>query len=132
MDLRYSEEYEAFREEVRSFLQTSWPLKGDAAELPAGEQAALFRQRAIEQGYLARAIPQRYGGSEQDPDVLKATIIGEEFARARAPCGTRSHRACGNTCALRSPCAIAVADTARRGAHPARAWWPSPSRLVTT
>jgi alkylation response protein AidB-like acyl-CoA dehydrogenase len=85
MDLRYSEEYEAFREEVRSFLQTSWPLKGDAAELPAAEQAALFRQRAIEQGYLARAIPQRYGGSEQDPDVLKATIIGEEFARARAP-----------------------------------------------
>ncbi|MBW2281108.1 MAG: acyl-CoA dehydrogenase family protein, partial [Deltaproteobacteria bacterium] len=39
----------------------------------------------IEAGYLARRIPKVYGGSEQEPDVLKATIISEEFARAAAP-----------------------------------------------
>ena len=30
-------------------------------------------------------MPRQYGGSEQAPDVLKAQIIREEFARARAP-----------------------------------------------
>jgi len=44
-----------------------------------------FRAKGIEAGYLARGIPKRYGGSEQAPDVLQASIIDEEFARARAP-----------------------------------------------
>jgi alkylation response protein AidB-like acyl-CoA dehydrogenase len=85
MDLRYSAEYETFRAEVRGFLQEHWPLRGDEAKLPHDRQAALFRERAIERGYLARSIPRRYGGSEQSPDVLRAAIIGEELARARAP-----------------------------------------------
>jgi alkylation response protein AidB-like acyl-CoA dehydrogenase len=85
MDLRYSAEYETFRAEVRGFLQEHWPLRGDEAKLPFGQQAALFRERAIERGYLARSIPRRYGGSEQPPDVLRAAVIDEEFARARAP-----------------------------------------------
>jgi alkylation response protein AidB-like acyl-CoA dehydrogenase len=85
MDLQYSKEYEDFREEVRSFLEASWPLQGEEAELAPQEQASRFRERAIAQGYMARSIPKKYGGSEQPPDVLKATIIGEEFARARAP-----------------------------------------------
>ena len=85
MDLQYSQEYEDFREEVKAFLADSWPAQGGEAQLPLGEQASLFRERAIARGYLARSIPRQYGGSEQDADVLKATIIGEEFARVRAP-----------------------------------------------
>ncbi len=85
MDLRYSEEYEALRAEVRKFLAGHWPLEGDEAELPLAEQASLARGRAIEAGYLARGIPRQYGGSEQPPDVLKSTIIREEFRAARAP-----------------------------------------------
>ncbi len=85
MDLRYTDEYEAFRTEVRSFLKDNWPLKGADAELPAEAGAARFRERAIAAGYLARAIPKAYGGSEQAPDVLKATIISEELRKARAP-----------------------------------------------
>ena len=69
MDLRYSEPYEAFREEVRSFLKASWPLRGEESQLPPDERAALFRDRAIQRGYLARSIPRSYGGSEQPPDV---------------------------------------------------------------
>ncbi|MBW2282293.1 MAG: acyl-CoA/acyl-ACP dehydrogenase, partial [Deltaproteobacteria bacterium] len=85
MDLRYTDEYEAFRAEVKSFLDAHWPLKGDEAKLGLEQGHALFRLRAIEAGYLARRIPKAYGGSEQEPDVLKATIITEEFARAAAP-----------------------------------------------
>jgi len=85
MDLRYTDDYEAFRAEVKSFLDANWPLKGEEAKLGLEQAAALFRQRAIEAGYLARAIPKAYGGSEQDPDVLKATIITEELTRASAP-----------------------------------------------
>ena len=83
MDLSYGPEYEAFRDEVKAFLADGWPLKGEEASLDPGRQAALFRERAIEQGYLCRNIPKKYGGSEQPPDVLKAQIIREEFGQAR-------------------------------------------------
>ncbi len=89
MDLQYSQEYEDFREEVKAFLAANWPLQGDEAQLGVKEQGALFRERAIAAGYQARGIPRKYGGSEQEPDVLKATIIGEEFARVRAPAEMR-------------------------------------------
>jgi alkylation response protein AidB-like acyl-CoA dehydrogenase len=85
MDLSYSDEYEAFREQVKAFLAKEWPLKGDEGKLGFNEKAQLFRGRAIEAGYLARGIPRKYGGSEQGADVLKATIIGQEFARVHAP-----------------------------------------------
>ena len=85
MDLNYGEEMEGFRGEVQQFLSRAWPLKDDEAKLSLSEQAALFRARGIEQGLLCRNIPKQYGGSEQPADVLKAQIIREEFARARAP-----------------------------------------------
>ena len=85
MDLSYGEEYEAFRSSVQAFLESNWPASGEEAELPQAEQVTRFRARAIEAGYLARGIPIRYGGSEQEADALKATIIREEFRKARAP-----------------------------------------------
>jgi alkylation response protein AidB-like acyl-CoA dehydrogenase len=85
MDLSYGEELEGYRAEVQRFLEQSWPLKNDEAKLGFREQAVRFRERAIGAGYLCRNIPTRYGGSEQESDVLKAQIIREEFQRARAP-----------------------------------------------
>ncbi len=85
MDLSYGAEYEQLRSEVRDFLAQSWPLKNDEAQLDRAEQMVLFRTRAIERGYLCRNIPKKYGGSEQEPDVLRAQILREEFATARAP-----------------------------------------------
>jgi alkylation response protein AidB-like acyl-CoA dehydrogenase len=85
MDLSYGEEYEQFRSEVRDFLAESWPLKGDEAELEKPAQMLLFRERAIERGYLCRNIPKKYGGSEQQPNMLEAQILREEFQTARAP-----------------------------------------------
>jgi alkylation response protein AidB-like acyl-CoA dehydrogenase len=89
MDLSYGSEMEGFREEVRAFLEENWPLKGDEADLPFEKAAAIFRERAIEQGYLYRNIPKKYGGSEQAPDVLKAQVIREEFTRKWAPLEAR-------------------------------------------
>ncbi len=85
MDLSYGSEYESFRNEVQAFLESEWPLQGDDAKKSLGEQATQFRKTAIEAGYLARAIPKAYGGSEQEADPLKGQIIREEFSRARAP-----------------------------------------------
>ena len=85
MDLRYTEEYEAFREEVRAFLKASWPPTGAEAEREAKEQAVRFRERAIAAGYYARSIPVEYGGSAQESDSLKAAIISEEFGAHKAP-----------------------------------------------
>jgi len=85
MDLSYGEEYERFREEVRTWLGENWPPTGADLELEKGAQVTAFRKRAIQAGYLCRSIPRAYGGSEQPADSLKAQVIREEFTRARAP-----------------------------------------------
>jgi alkylation response protein AidB-like acyl-CoA dehydrogenase len=97
VNLSYSAEYEEFRAEVRRFLAEHWSRE-DAARQPdpdsmanmigfgrPDERTTAFRLEAIERGYLYRSVPRRYGGAEQPPDPLKATIIAEEFRRARAP-----------------------------------------------
>ena len=85
MDLSYGEAAEAFRADVRGFLSSHWPPPADTrgADLKAFIRA--FRRQATDAGYLYRAIPRQYGGSEQPVDVIKAQVIREEFARARAP-----------------------------------------------
>src|SRR6185436_20761569 len=96
-NLAYSADFEQFRAEVRRFLAEHWSPE-DAARQPDAdgmaaytgvlthdERATAFRLQAIERGYLYRHVPRRYGGSEQPPDPLKATIIAEEFRRAKAP-----------------------------------------------
>ncbi len=74
----------------KRFLAEGWPLRGDEAALPRAEQESLFRRRAIERGYVYRDIPRAYGGSEQPPDVLRDTIIQQEFAAAGAPGNIRN------------------------------------------
>jgi alkylation response protein AidB-like acyl-CoA dehydrogenase len=98
MDLSYSEEYEKFRAEVRTFVREHW-TDADRNCGPAPDQRAMmmgavirtddrataFRLKAIERGYLYRYVPKRYGGGESPPDPLKTTIIHEEFRKAQAP-----------------------------------------------
>ena len=81
MDLSYGAEYEAFREEVGGFLDAHWSLQDRHDPKRINE----FRAAATEQGYLYRNIPLRFGGSEQEADVLRAQVITEEFQRVRAP-----------------------------------------------
>ena len=84
MDLSYGEEHERFRGEVREFLK-GWPLSGEEARRPLADQETLFRNRAIERGYVYRQIPAEYGGGGQPADALRDTICREEFAAAGAP-----------------------------------------------
>lgn len=84
MDLSYGEAAEAFRTEVRGFVQEHWqPRDRHGVELK--EFVRAFRRAAVERGYLYRAVPKRYGGSEQPVDVIRAQVIREEFSRARTP-----------------------------------------------
>lgn len=85
MDLSYGSAMDEFRAEVRGFLSRHWPPQGDEAKRSRADQTKRFRERAIENGYLCRSIPRRYGGSEQPPDVLRSQVIREEFGRAKAP-----------------------------------------------
>lgn len=98
MDLSFNAEYQAFRAEVRQFLEENWTDEdrrsspeptGQAAIVGAivrtDDRATAFRLKAIERGYLYRHVPKRYGGGEQSYDPLKSTIINEEFRRAKAP-----------------------------------------------
>ena len=84
MDLSYGAEAETFRKEVRAFLGEVWQ-PGDRRKGELKEFIRSFRREAIGRGYLYRSVPKRYGGSEQPVDVIKAQVIREEFARARAP-----------------------------------------------
>ncbi|MEJ2132320.1 MAG: acyl-CoA dehydrogenase family protein, partial [Gammaproteobacteria bacterium] len=85
MDLAYSPEYEAFRAEVRSFLEAN---KDKAPKPGAGRAGSRqWQQLLIQHGYAARTIPKEYGGAGLEPDILKSRILAEEFARAKLPPG---------------------------------------------
>lgn len=76
IDLNFGAEHDAFRDEVREFLAREWREGRDEVE---------FRAAATAAGYFYRSIPERFGGSEQEPDSVKASIIATEFASAKAP-----------------------------------------------
>ncbi|MDZ7670582.1 MAG: acyl-CoA dehydrogenase family protein [Gammaproteobacteria bacterium] len=86
MDLSYGPHYEAFRRQVREFLERH----GDEAPRGAGlrsEAALAWQRQLIEHGYAARTIPREYGGYGAAPDILESRIIAEEFARAQVSQG---------------------------------------------
>jgi len=85
MELGFGAEYDAFRQEVRDFIGQHWPPAD--GNLKSRENERAFVIAATERGYLHRAIPRRFGGSEQAADIGKAEIIREELTKARAPAG---------------------------------------------
>ena len=89
MDLDYGPQYDAFREEVRQFLQTHGhraPGGQGRAARPSPEAVA-WQKLLIQHGYTARTIPEEYGGYGAEPDILESRIIAEEFSRAGIPGG---------------------------------------------
>ena len=86
MDLSFSSEYEAFRKQVRDFLDEyadRAPGMGLGVLSGLGSPEVLaWQDLLIEHGYAARNIPREYGGYGAEPDVLKRVIIDEEFNRA--------------------------------------------------
>jgi alkylation response protein AidB-like acyl-CoA dehydrogenase len=83
MDLTLTPELEAFRDEVRAFLEAHRSEYAGGQPLDAGAWQRLL----IENGYAARTIPKAYGGFGAEPDLLKSRIIAEAFIAAGAPRG---------------------------------------------
>ena len=82
MDLSYGSQYEAFRLETRRFIEANAHLAPRDWN-PTREKRRAWQELLIENGYVARAIPKKYGGYGGEPDILKSRIIAEEFARAQ-------------------------------------------------
>ncbi|MAE96599.1 MAG: acyl-CoA dehydrogenase [Deltaproteobacteria bacterium] len=90
MDLEYGEPYEAFRKEVRAFLEEHGPKGGSPSQYPDEDPERFSRwlTQQIEHGYWARTIPREYGGYGAQPDLLETVIMDEEFNRAGVTRGT--------------------------------------------
>jgi len=86
MDFRFSPEEEAFRREVRFFVETECPPELRHGEIVAAEQLNLlfdWRKKVAERGWLAPAWPKEYGGAELS--VMEQFIYNLETARLGAP-----------------------------------------------
>jgi alkylation response protein AidB-like acyl-CoA dehydrogenase len=86
MDLELGPRYEAFRSEVRAFLEAH---RGEAPRagiaLGGSTQDAKVRswqELLVRHGYAARTIPRAYGGYGAEPDLLERIVLDEEFGRA--------------------------------------------------
>ncbi|MBA2318233.1 MAG: acyl-CoA dehydrogenase family protein [Euzebyales bacterium] len=85
MDLDLTTEQQAFRDEVRAWLEANAPAEPlpptSTAEGVAAHQA--WERRLYEAGYAAIHWPKAYGG--RDADMLSVAIFSEEYARADGP-----------------------------------------------
>ncbi len=90
MDLAYGPEYEAFRRELRAFLdarRAEAPRAGFGEAVLTDPRQAAWQKLLIERGYAARTIPKEYGGGGFAPDALLASILAEEFRSKGVPGG---------------------------------------------
>jgi len=92
MDFRFSEEEEAFRQEVRQWLKETVPPRWyeiDAGLWEETEESWVllreFQRKLGRKGWLAPAYPREYGGSEMSH--VKRLILAEELYYHRAPVG---------------------------------------------
>lgn len=94
MDLRMSAEDEAFRLEVRSFLQAEWDPKDydaysmnvwsyDFDNLAARDHAKEFQKKIIDKGWWLMSWPKEYGGD--DAPISRQLVYSEEMAYHNAP-----------------------------------------------
>jgi alkylation response protein AidB-like acyl-CoA dehydrogenase len=87
MDFTFTQEQQAFRQEVRDFFAAQGPMPGtggfDYGDDPERVQA--IEQQMYARGWLTMAWPVEYGGQAADP--IKQLIFREEVAIAGAPGG---------------------------------------------
>ncbi len=87
MDLSYPPEAEAFRAEIRSWLEENLPKGWDPATEMAPDQRISFAQewnkKLCEGGWICASWPTEYGG--KGLSTMESVVLNEEFARAGAP-----------------------------------------------
>jgi alkylation response protein AidB-like acyl-CoA dehydrogenase len=88
VDLKYPPEAEAFRAEIRSWLEENLP-KGwfdEGFEMTPAKREEWTEQwahRLHEGGWICATWPREYGGKSLS--VMQSVVLAEEFARAKAP-----------------------------------------------
>ena len=88
MKFRFSEEDEAFRREVVDFIEAELPWDWRNQEVDSEEPAGLelvqqFKEKLADKGWLTRAWPTEYGGSEASH--MQQLIFGVEMAYRGIP-----------------------------------------------
>ena len=88
MDLTYPPEAEAFRLEIRSWLEQNLPdgWFDDGFELSREERARFndeWTEKLYGGGWICASWPTEYGG--KGLSTMEAVVLNEEFARAKAP-----------------------------------------------
>ena len=88
MDLTYPPEAEAFRAEVRSWLEANlpadWSDKESSMTPEEREQFnAQWTKKLSEGGWICASWPTEYGG--RGLSIMESVVLSEEFARANAP-----------------------------------------------
>ncbi len=79
MDLNYTAEDKAFRQQVRHWLEENIPKKRPETL----DERRAWHRTLYEAGYLGMGWPKEFGGQEARP--MEQAIVGEELARANAP-----------------------------------------------
>ena len=93
MELSYAPEDEAFRTEIRSWLEANLPagwydaaVAGEAVDIGADERKefnAGWPAKLFEGGWICATWPSEYGG--KGLTTMQGVVLAEEFARAKAP-----------------------------------------------
>ena len=88
MDLIYPEEAEAFRTEIRGWLEENLPdgWFDDDFELSGDERTAFnteWPKKLFAGGWICATWPEEYGG--KGLTTMQGVVLSEEFARAKAP-----------------------------------------------
>ena len=93
MDLSYSADYLAYRDDVRAFLAAAWD-KVQAQDRSTGPTyTAAFRRAATERGYLYRSIPRQYGAPNSH-----RTSSRRRSSRKHSPAPARRPRYLASAC----------------------------------
>ena len=88
MDLTYPPEAEAFRTEIRAWLEDNLPdgWFDEGFSMTPEEKAAWnteWTQKLFEGGWICATWPEEYGG--KGLSTMEGVVLAEEFARAKAP-----------------------------------------------
>ena len=85
MNFKFSESEEAFREELKSWLNTELAARPGSDSNPDSEWAfnLEMRRKLAEKGWLTMAWPEEYGG--QSASHMMQVIFAEEMSYNNAP-----------------------------------------------
>ena len=90
MDFRFSPEEEAFRQELRTWLEENVPADWEGVFLEEEEEpwreGRAFVKRLAQKGWVAPGWPKEYGGMEASPSLQ--LVYNEEMGYHRAPIGS--------------------------------------------